>query len=136
MFQSKTRLTIRIVAGAYVLYIAGKLIWGIYKGDITGNELYISLAAIVVFLAAGGFFVISSALAWKQAKAEEEAALRELRQEQAEEQRRLEVDADDDADEAEHDADDGDADVDDADPIAADVDGSIEDAEGDTSEKI
>ncbi len=78
MRNEKMSYLIRIIAGGYLIYLAYKLFQGsIMTGEMTGGKKVLGIAACLLFLVAGAFFVITSLrhlMLLSQARPEEEEA--------------------------------------------------------------
>ena len=61
MRNEKMSYLIRIVAGGYLIYLAYKLFQGsIITGEMTGGKKALGIAACLLFVVAGAFFVVTS----------------------------------------------------------------------------
>ncbi len=136
MDNPRVRYEIRLVAGAYVIYLAVRIAMDLFRGKASEAPLVISALAIILFVVAGSYFAISSIIQLKKiydedkkqkaeeaAKAEAERMEREAARELEE---RPEIEADDVAEDSDEDAEDSDGDVENS---GEDVEDSGEDAE-------
>lgn len=60
--MARSRGLIQVLAGGYLLYLAWKIFCGIRDGGATGGRLVGLIAVIVVFVAAGAFFIVRNLL--------------------------------------------------------------------------
>lgn len=54
--NEKGRKTLYLVAGLYLIYLAGSLLYGLVKGE-SGNQA-VMVGCGILFLAAGGYLVV------------------------------------------------------------------------------
>ena len=60
MRNEKLSYFIRIIAGAYLFYLAVQLVQGIAKGNMTGGSMILGICASILFFGAGAYFVLAS----------------------------------------------------------------------------
>ena len=60
MRNEKFSYFIRIIAGAYLFYLAVQLVQGIAKGNMTGGSMILGICASILFFGAGAYFVLAS----------------------------------------------------------------------------
>jgi hypothetical protein len=142
MGNPRVRYEIRLVAGAYVIYLAVKIAMDLVDKKVEDVPLAISTLAIILFVVAGSYFAISSIIQLKKIydedkrlKAEEAAkaeAERMERNAQRELRERQEIEVDDEkieADDEEIEADGSENETDDVEDEADDAEGEADDTE-------
>ena len=88
MRNEKFSYFIRIIAGAYLFYLAVQLVQGIAKGNMTGGSMILGICASILFFGAGAYFVLASIRGLlrmmrgdNEQKIEEEAVMEEVLEE-------------------------------------------------------
>ncbi len=149
MGNPRVRYEIRLVAGAYVIYLAVKIAMDLVDKKVEDVPLAISTLAIILFVVAGSYFAISSIIQLKKIydedkrlKAEEAAkaeAERMERNAQRELRERQEIEADDEeieADGSENETDDVEDEADDAEGETDDTEDEADGAEGSGADDV